>query len=86
VAGYCGRQPKAFAYPYGSRNAVSPRETKAAMETGFSLAVTTQPSVLNSGSLARRAELGRVSLNGHYQKGRYVKALASGLPFRLMPA
>lgn len=86
VAGYCGRQPKVFAYPYGSRNAVGPRETKAAMETGFSLGVTTQPGVLNSGSLARRAELARVSLNGYYQKSRYVKALASGLPFRLMPA
>jgi peptidoglycan/xylan/chitin deacetylase (PgdA/CDA1 family) len=86
VAGYCGQQPKAFAYPYGSRHAVGPREAKAAMETGFSLAVTTQPGVLNSGSLARRAELARVSLNGYYQKSRYVKALASGLPFRLMPA
>jgi peptidoglycan/xylan/chitin deacetylase (PgdA/CDA1 family) len=86
VGGYCGRQPKAFAYPYGSRQAVGPREAKAAMETGFALAVTTQPGVLTSGSLASRAELARVSLNGYYQKGRYVKALASGLPFRLMPA
>jgi peptidoglycan/xylan/chitin deacetylase (PgdA/CDA1 family) len=86
IAGYCGRQPKVFAYPYGSRQAVGPREAKAVMETGFSLAVTTQPGVLNSGSLAGRAELGRVSLNGYYQKGRYVKALASGLPFRLMRA
>jgi peptidoglycan/xylan/chitin deacetylase (PgdA/CDA1 family) len=86
VAGYCGRPPKAFAYPYGSRQAVGPREAKAVTETGFTVAVTTQPGVLNSGSLARRAELARVSLNGHYQKSRYVKALASGLPFRLMPA
>jgi peptidoglycan/xylan/chitin deacetylase (PgdA/CDA1 family) len=84
LAGYCDREPKALAYPYGSRLAVGPREVKAAMETGFSVAVTTQPGVLNSESLARRAELSRVSLNGHYQKGRYVKALASGLPFRLM--
>jgi peptidoglycan/xylan/chitin deacetylase (PgdA/CDA1 family) len=86
IEGYCGRRPKVFAYPYGSRHAVGPREAKVAMETGFTLAVTTQPGVLNSESLARRAELARVSLNGYYQKGRYVKALASGLPFRLMPA
>jgi hypothetical protein len=52
------------------------------MEAGFSLAVTTQPGVLNSSSLERFTELGRVSLNGRYQKSRYVKALASGLPFK----
>jgi peptidoglycan/xylan/chitin deacetylase (PgdA/CDA1 family) len=86
IEGYCGLKPKVFSYPYGGRHAVGPREAKAAMETGFTLAVTTQPGVLNSGSLARRGELSRVSLNGYYQKGRYVKALASGLPFRLMGA
>jgi peptidoglycan/xylan/chitin deacetylase (PgdA/CDA1 family) len=84
VAGYCGHKPKSFAYPYGGRHAVGLRETKAATDTGFSVAVTTQPGVLRSESLGRPTELPRISLNGHYQRSRYVKAFASGLPCKLM--
>jgi peptidoglycan/xylan/chitin deacetylase (PgdA/CDA1 family) len=84
VASYCGRVPKTFAHPYGGKHAVGPREARAAAETGFTVAVTTQPGVLNSESLARPTALARVSLNGHYQKSRYVEALATGLPFKLM--
>jgi peptidoglycan/xylan/chitin deacetylase (PgdA/CDA1 family) len=55
-----------------------------AIETGFALGVTTQPGVLNSERPERLAELPRVSLNGQYQKSRYVRALVSGLPFFFM--
>jgi peptidoglycan/xylan/chitin deacetylase (PgdA/CDA1 family) len=85
VADYCGYKPKVFAYPYGGRHAVGSREARAVMEAGFTLAVTTQPGVLSAGSLEARAELPRVSLNGGYQKSRYVRALVSGLPFRWIP-
>jgi peptidoglycan/xylan/chitin deacetylase (PgdA/CDA1 family) len=81
VAAYSGRAPKSVCYPYGGRHAVGPRETKVAIETGFALGVTTQPGVLNSERPERLAELPRVSLNGQYQKSRYVRALVSGLPF-----
>ena len=84
VGDYCGRVPKAFAYPYGSASAVGVRETMAASANGFSVAVTTQPGVLTSRALERRTALARVSLNGDYQKSRYVKALISGLPFGFM--
>jgi peptidoglycan/xylan/chitin deacetylase (PgdA/CDA1 family) len=84
VATYSGRAPKSVCYPYGGRHAVGPRETRAARDIGFTLGVTTQPGVLNSASLERLTELPRVSLNGQYQKGRYVRALASGLPFFFM--
>jgi peptidoglycan/xylan/chitin deacetylase (PgdA/CDA1 family) len=85
VADYCGYKPKVFAYPYGGRHAVGSREARAVMEAGFTLAVTTQPGVLSARSLEARAELPRVSLNGGYQKSRYVRALVSGLPFRWIP-
>jgi len=84
VAGYCGHTPKSFSYPYGGRRAVGLRETQAATEAGFTVAVTTQPGVLSSKSLEKPTELPRVSLNGHYQRSRYVRALASGLPFKFM--
>lgn len=84
VAAYCGRRPDVFAYPYGGRNAVGTREAAAARECGFAVAVTTQPGVLGPASIERLTALPRVSLNGHYQKKRYVRALVSGLPFKLL--
>jgi peptidoglycan/xylan/chitin deacetylase (PgdA/CDA1 family) len=84
VAAYSGRAPKSVCYPYGGRHAVGPRETQAAIDIGYILGVTTQPGVLNSASPERLAGLPRVSLNGQYQKSRYIRALASGLPFIFM--
>lgn len=84
VAGYCGRMPKALAYPYGGRHAVGSREIAAARESGYAVAVTTQAGVLGPAHLGAPTALPRVSLNGHYQRKRYVRALVSGLPFKLM--
>ncbi|HUN98935.1 MAG TPA: polysaccharide deacetylase family protein [Bradyrhizobium sp.] len=84
ISDYCGRLPTTFAYPYGSKHAAGPREALAAKDNGFVAAVTTQPGVLSSASAEKPTLLPRVSLNGHYQKGRYVRALISGMPFRLM--
>jgi hypothetical protein len=66
---YSGHLSKAFAFPYGGHDAVGRREIKAVMEAGFSVAATTQPGVLNSSNLDGSIEVGRVSLNGRYQKG-----------------
>lgn len=84
ISDYCGRSPTTFAYPYGGRHAVGQREASAALDSGYVAAVTTQPGVLNSAVAKKPTLLPRVSLNGHYQKGRYVRALISGLPFRLI--
>lgn len=84
VASYCGRLPRALAYPYGGRRAVGPRESAAARDSGYRVAVTTQPGVLGPATADDLTLLPRVSLNGRYQKRRYVRALVSGLPFRLM--
>jgi peptidoglycan/xylan/chitin deacetylase (PgdA/CDA1 family) len=83
VTAYVGRRPTTFAYPYGFPAAVGEREFRAAAAAGFPVAVTTQPAVLGPASLAQPTAIGRVSLNGHYQKKRYVRALISGIPFRL---
>jgi peptidoglycan/xylan/chitin deacetylase (PgdA/CDA1 family) len=83
VADITGKRPIAIAYPYGTVEAVSPREGRLAAELGFSVGVTTRPGTItasNGGALM----LPRLSLNGHYQKARYASALASGIPMRLM--
>lgn len=84
VKAYVGRYPRSFAYPYGFPSAVGDREIRAVGEAGFEIAVTTQPGVLRASSLERPTAFNRVSLNGLYQEKRYVKALISGLPFKVM--
>lgn len=81
---YVGQRPRSFSYPYGWPTAVGKRETVAVEDAGFDVGVTTQPGVLSGGSLQSVMRLPRVSLNGYYQKKRYVKALISGVPFKFL--
>ncbi len=83
LADLTGKRPTAIAYPYGSRDAVGPREFQTARDLGFVIGLTTQPGILTAADLSRPTALPRVSLNGYYQKARYVSALASGIPFAL---
>ncbi|WP_026480687.1 polysaccharide deacetylase family protein [Ahrensia sp. 13_GOM-1096m] len=76
--------PVSIAYPYGWKRACGPREAKAARRAGLRIGVTTQPDVLINYSQDEWMLLPRISLNGFYQKRRYVAALLSGVPFRLM--
>ncbi|MCC5779515.1 polysaccharide deacetylase family protein [Nitratireductor sp. B36] len=82
VCGYVGTKPTTFAYPYGFASAVGAREIAAAREAGFIAAVTTRPGLLSETCSKAATALPRVSLNGFYQRKRYVLALLSGLPFR----
>ncbi|UXT43411.1 polysaccharide deacetylase family protein [Agrobacterium tumefaciens] len=84
VEAYAGHRPRSFSYPYGWVKAVGEREAKAVHDAGFSAAVTTQAGVIGSHSLEKPTQLPRVSLNGRFQKKRFVKALISGLPFRFI--
>lgn len=83
---YVGVRPRSFSYPYGWSTAVGEREAAAVARAGIPVAVTTQPGVLTAARFEKPTELPRVSLNGYYQKKRYVKALISGIPFKLMGA
>ncbi|MBB4478794.1 polysaccharide deacetylase family protein [Rhizobium etli] len=76
-----GIRPVTIAYPYGTPEAATGREAAIAGRLGFSVAVTTQPGLPAAG---KTGYLPRMSLNGFYQKPRYVSALASGIPLRLM--
>ncbi|KAA1178187.1 polysaccharide deacetylase family protein [Rhizobium tropici] len=84
VADITGNRPLSIAYPYGTLEAVSPREGRLAAELGFSLGVTTRPGTIMPTNGTAPMLLPRLSLNGHYQKPRYASALASGIPMRLM--
>ncbi|MGO8089683.1 polysaccharide deacetylase family protein [Rhizobium leguminosarum] len=81
VEAVTGIRPETIAYPYGTPAAATAREARLARNLGFTLAVTTQPG-LPSARLT--GYLPRISLNGFYQKRRYVSALASGIPLKLM--
>ena len=81
---YVGQRPRSFSYPYGWPTAVGERETSAVADAGFAVGVTTQPGVLSCDSVQSLMRMPRVSLNGYYQKKRYVKALISGVPFKFL--
>lgn len=81
---YTGYRPRSFAYPYGWKAAVGEREIKAVSKAGFDVGVTTQPGVLQQPGVMPVAAIPRISLNGYFQKKRYIKALLTGLPFKLI--
>jgi peptidoglycan/xylan/chitin deacetylase (PgdA/CDA1 family) len=84
VAEITGKRPATIAFPYGTPEATSRREATIAAEMGFKVGVTTQPGIMQPGLPGGMTYLPRLSLNGLYQKPRYVSALASGIPLKLM--
>lgn len=83
VASIIGKRPLTFAYPYGDARSATVRTAGYADWAGFKLSVTTRPGTLFPSSMESPQLLPRISLNGLYQKRRYVEALASGLPSKL---
>ena len=83
VEALVGHRPESLAYPYGDQRSATRRVATLAGKVGFKLAVTTRASTIDTDTLAEPLLLPRISLNGLYQKPRYVAALASGIPFRL---
>jgi peptidoglycan/xylan/chitin deacetylase (PgdA/CDA1 family) len=71
-------RPAHLSYPYGDRGSAGPREYEVAAELGFKTAVTTRPGVLFAGHGTHLTALPRISLNGDFQRMRYVRVLLSG--------
>ncbi len=71
-------RPQHLSYPFGDRSSAGIREFEIAAELGFKTAVTTRPGVLFPEHSQRMTALPRISLNGDYQRIRYVRVLLSG--------
>ncbi|MBT8077998.1 MAG: polysaccharide deacetylase family protein [Gammaproteobacteria bacterium] len=78
-----GVRPAHAAYPYGDAASAGPREFDVAARLGFATAVTTRKGVVFAEHADHLHALPRVSLNGDYQRLKYVKLFLSGLPFAL---
>ncbi len=79
-----GKPCRHFSYPYGDPASAGPREFELAKELGLKTAVTTRKGLIHPRHAHELTALPRVSLNGDYQKQRYVKVLLSGAPFALL--
>jgi peptidoglycan/xylan/chitin deacetylase (PgdA/CDA1 family) len=76
-----GKKPVHFTYPYGDDTSAGTREFEIMDELGFATSTTTRKGVLFKDHAGYLQALPRVSLNGNYQKSRYVRLYLSGAPF-----
>lgn len=77
-------RPRHFSYPLGGPLSCGPREFALAKDLGFRTAVTTRPGGLYAHHRDTLTALPRVSLNGLFQRRRYVDVFASGGLFTAM--
>jgi len=75
-----GKRPTHFSYPVGGPLSAGEREFALARDLGFTSGVTTRPGGLYKKSSMLTA-LPRVSLNGLFQKPRYVDVFVTGAIF-----
>lgn len=76
-----GQRPVHISYPIGGSTSAGPREFDLARELGFRSGVTTRPGGLYQRHSQMPHALPRVSLNGLFQKRRYVDVFATGTIF-----
>ncbi len=84
IAAKLGKMPAHFAYPVGTTDAAGPREFAIAAGAGFKTAVTTRPGVLFPDHVRHLSALPRISVNGAFQRMRYLDVLLSGAPSALL--
>jgi len=80
---FCQR-PAHISYPIGGPASAGPREFELARELGFRTGVTTRPGGVYARHSLTPQALPRVSLNGLFQKQRYVDVFATGTIFSAM--
>lgn len=73
-----GKRPEHLAYPVGDPTSAGPREFRIAAELGFKTATTTRPGVLFKAHRDHLTALPRISVNGEFQRQRYLQVLMSG--------
>ena len=78
-----GFEPVHLSYPIGRGRSAGPREYEMARELGLSSAVTTRPGAIYYRHKKQLTSLPRISLNGRFQKRRYVEVLATGPIFSM---
>lgn len=81
-----GSYPCHLAYPYGYKTAADADTFSQANALGFATAVTTRGGMLKGGGRDNLVALPRLSVNGHFQDFRVLRALLSGAPFFAAPA
>ncbi|WP_404404382.1 polysaccharide deacetylase family protein [Pelagibacterium halotolerans] len=79
-----GKAPAHFSYPIGSPVAAGPREFAAVKELGFRTAVTTRPGGLYHEHAGHLEALPRISLNGRFQKERFLDVFLTGAIFSML--
>jgi peptidoglycan/xylan/chitin deacetylase (PgdA/CDA1 family) len=79
LEGQLQRDVRHLAYPYGSGGAVGAREFKIASEVGYRTAVTAHTGVVKPGDADYLMQLPRLTLDGAYQRERYLDLLVSGV-------
>ena len=80
---HLGVRPQHFSYPVGGPDCAGAREFALAAELGFKTAVTTRPGVLFAEHGRHLNALPRLSVNGAFQRRRYLDVLLSGAPTAL---
>jgi peptidoglycan/xylan/chitin deacetylase (PgdA/CDA1 family) len=79
-----GTRPRHVSYPVGDPGSAGRREFDIAAEFGFATGVTTRPGVLFPEHRQHLTALPRISVNGEFQRLRYLDVLLSGAPTALM--
>ena len=77
-------RPSHLSYPVGDPTSAGPREFAIATELGVATALTTRPGVIFADHRDHLTALPRISVNGDFQRLRYLDVLLSGAPTALM--